>query len=421
MIDDDEKTISHNDNFIDKHIKNRIVLHDWQQRAIRYFFKNNKAIFECPTGVGKTQLAIEIINKIWKEKDVRVLVVVPKNVILETGWYKELYNNGISIKDIGVFYRSIKEIGKITLTNIQNVCNIPLEMFDVIVADECHNFGSDRLLEVLKHDFMYKIGLSATVNRMDGKHIDIIGCFDYNMFKYSPKQALKEGILNAFDFFNIGVDLDEDTTKEYDELTQQINTMIRVGGSYSRIMSSNTPLKFSLISKMSERTKLVNNYHVKFDVVKAICNIHKEDKIIIFNQYNEQTSNLYWHLLDVGIKTLVVHTGIKKEIRDEALEKFRKDEVNVMLCSRMLDEGYNIPKTDVAVLMANNSTKRQVIQRIGRVLRKKKNKSFIYEIFCRDTIEEQYNKERSLFFEELASNHKNVLYQGDKKLQETIC
>jgi superfamily II DNA or RNA helicase len=32
--------------------------------------------------------------------------------------------------------------------------------------------------------------------------------FDYNVFKYSPKNALDDGILNPFRFSNIGVEMD---------------------------------------------------------------------------------------------------------------------------------------------------------------------------------------------------------------------
>ena len=82
-------------------------LRDWQRRGIDFFFNKSegKAIFECATGVGKTFFAIEIIKRILKENpEYKILIVVPKNVIMETGWYKELYEAGVSIKDIGVYY-----------------------------------------------------------------------------------------------------------------------------------------------------------------------------------------------------------------------------------------------------------------------------------------------------------------------------
>ena len=111
QIEDGSKTISQ---FVLNQNLSFIELYDWQHRAIDYFFSHSyRVIYECATGVGKTFMAIQLIKKIWNiDPDAQVLVVVPKNVILETGWYKELYENGISLKDIGVYYGFAKEYGK---------------------------------------------------------------------------------------------------------------------------------------------------------------------------------------------------------------------------------------------------------------------------------------------------------------------
>jgi len=60
----------------------------------------------------------------------------------------------------------------------------------------------------------------------------------------------------------------------------------------------------------------------------------------------------------------------------------------------MFDEGYNLPALDVAIIFSGDSTKRQIIQRIGRVLRKKEQKSSIYQVYVVDTFEELYAKKR---------------------------
>jgi hypothetical protein len=125
-----------------------VNLFDWQVRAIEYFFKHDcNAIYEAGTGVGKTFCAIMIIKKIWKiDPNVRVLIVVPKNVILETGWYKELYEAGVSLKDIGVYYGAIKEYAKVTITNMQSLSKIALGLFQCVIFDEC--FEGNTLLQI---------------------------------------------------------------------------------------------------------------------------------------------------------------------------------------------------------------------------------------------------------------------------------
>jgi len=386
-------------------------LYDWQKRAIDFFFEHKKALFEVTTGAGKTFCSISIIKRLFEIKpNAKVLIVVPKNVILESTWYKELYEAGIGLRDIGVYYGAIKEYGKVTITNMQNLHKIALDVFDFAIFDEVHNYGTARLLPYLEHPYPYKLGLSATVERSDNAHWELIRIFEYNVFKYSPQQALNEGILNPFDFYNIGVEMDDISTERYDTLTGDINLLLQMGGGFNKIMRSTTGIKYRMLSKMNERKQLTNNYPRKFDVVKAICEKHKEDKILVFSQYNEQTNNMYWHLLDVGIRARVMHSGIRKEKRDQDLIDFKNDKFNVLLTSKVLDEGYNLPSIDTAIITAGDSTAKQTIQRLGRVLRRKKKKSSLYQVYCLDTIEEEQSINRSRLFKELCSEYDSYKY-----------
>ena len=409
-INDDSEVLSQ---FAVEENTKSMSLHDWQREAINFFFKHNKAIFTVSTGAGKTFCAIEIIKKIWNiDPESRVLIVVPKNVILETGWYKELYDAGISLRDIGVYYGAAKEICKITITNMQSIHRLPMEEFEVCIFDEVHNYCTKRLFPTLAHPFKYKLGLSATTERMDDAHWQLYEIFDYNLYNYTPTEALQDGILNPFIFFNISVDLDLVSREIYDQLTTEINTIMQTGGGFQTIMKSNSPLKNKMLSKMNERKDLVNNYPKKFEVVKTICQKHEKDKIIVFNEYNKTTSKTYWYLLEIGMKACVIHSDIPHAKREENLKNFKLDKYNVLLVSKVLDEGYNLPKIDTAIISAGNSTSRQTIQRMGRVLRKKDKHSTLYQIYCSGTVEEDYAIERAKLFKQLASEYYD--YTGDE-------
>ena len=408
-------------NFTDlESTKNQLQLREWQREAKDFFNKHNGiSLFEVVTGGGKTYITVDIIKeKLLQHPDMKVLVVVPKNVILETGWYKELSDFGIPIQDIGVYYGSVKEYSKITLTNIQSVSKIPLDVFDMIIADEVHNMATERLLKILEHPFKYKLGLTATLKRIDNKHYDILKLFNYNMYEYKPTQAMEDGVLNPFIFYNISVDLDYQTRETYNELTQGINSVYKIAGSYNIIMKSNDKIKYKLLSLLNERKQLVNNYFDKFEVARQIINQNKDKKIIVFNQFNDQTSKLYWHLLDDNINCRVMHSGIEKTKRENTLIDFKNDKFNVLLTSKVLDEGYNLPKLDVAIIMAGDSTDKQTIQRMGRVLRKKENvTSKLYQIFCSDTIEENNSIERSKIFKSLSTDYKDITYEKNKIME----
>lgn len=407
--------------FASENNKKLAYLYDWQNRGMDYFFANKKAIFEVATGAGKTRFTIEIILKILKEEpDSKIIVVVPKNVILETGWYKELYNAGIPLNKIGVFYGSLKEPSQITLTNMQNLDKLGdiLKKTDVLVLDEVHNYCTKRLFPYMELPIKYKIGLSATVERMDEGHKKLLEIFNHNVFEYSAKEALNDGILNPFIFVDIGVEMDPETYFVYKDLTEQINAVMTSGGGFSKIMRSDSALKFKMLSLMTERKQLVNNYKRKFDIVQKICLKHKDDKILVFSQFNEQTNKYYWSLLDLGLSPKIIHSGIKKEQRDQTLIDFKLNKFNILLTSKVLDEGYSLSSIDVGIITAGDSTEKQTIQRMGRILRKKDKLSSLYQIYCLDTIEQQYAEERGKLFKELASDYKEMYYRLNDELMD---
>ena len=395
-----------------------VELHDWQRRAIEYFFlHDNKILLEVTTGAGKTYCAIEILKEILKiEPDLKCLIVCPKNVIMETSWYKELYDAGFSLPDIGIYYGMGKEYSKITITNMQSIDKVALEVFDMIILDEVHNYCTKRLFPYVEHPFKYKLGLSATIERMDSAHWQLMKAFNYNIFKYSPQQAIKEGILNPFNFYNIGVEMDSDTYEDYLQQTEELNRIMLMGGGFGKIMRANSGLKMKMLSLMNKRKQLVNNYVRKFDVARIICKKHKGDKTLIFNQYNSQTSKLYWHLLEEGLKARIVHSDINKQEREQTLIDFRKDKFNILLASKVLDEGFNLPSISCAIIMAGDSSAKQTIQRMGRVLRKKEKESVLYQVYCKGTIEEEQAIERAKLFKQLASHYKDYNYAINKEL-----
>jgi len=385
----------------------KLPLRKWQEEATKYFFEHEgNAIFQSATGVGKTFFAIKLVEKIWeKEPNARVLVVVPKNVILEQGWYKEFKDAGVSIRDIGVYYSGMKEYGrKVTLTNMQNLDRIALHLFDILIADECHNYTTPRLLPLLSHSFKYRIGLSATVERLDGREENLLEIFDGNIFKYGVKEALSDGVLNPFIYKAISIEIDDITKLYYENYSQKINAYLKAFGGLKRIVASNSPVKNALLSLMNKRKDLVNNYSRKFIAVRDILKSHKNQKIIIFNQYNDTTNKLYWELLELDFRVGIIHSGIESGKRNKTLKSISNDEIDIIVTSKVLDEGYNLPRLDVAIIMASDSSDKQKIQRLGRVIRKKETDSYIYYLYCEGTIEENFSEKSKEIYEDLSKD-----------------
>lgn len=387
-------------------------LHQWQQEAIEFYYQNNnKALYQVVTGAGKTFFAITLLKQIQeKDPDTKWLIVVPKNVILETGWYTELKSAGIPLYDIGMFYGEYKELAKITLTNMQNLDRLPMELFDGIIFDEIHNYGSERLIKYVNTEFKHKIGLSATIKRLDKRDMLITKAFDYNTFRYAAKEAMDDGILNKFDFCNVRIYMDNEDYQTYEQLDTEIKQISLAAGGIEKAIKKGGESAKAILGKINQRKQLVNNYKHKAEVIKKIITNHPDDKIIVFNQYNDQTNRLYWQLLDIDVHAKVFHSGIDKKKRFEILNEFKHGKIKVLLTTKVLDEGYNLKDIDVGVIMAGESSDKQTVQRLGRILRKSMKKSKLYQMYCVNTIEEKHSNKRSKSFKQLCDQYEVFRY-----------
>lgn len=385
-------------------------LRTWQKDAFEHFNKSKVMMAEVCTGAGKTFFAVSVMKEILKKNpDYRILIVVPKLVILN-GWLKELYPF-FDITDIAYFNGEMKEYSKITLTTTASLSNIVLDLFDVIIADEAHNFYSKRLLGILALEhWKYKLALSATLYSKNFNHLKLEKLFNFNKYKYGIKEALDDGVLNKFEWYNHEVELDDITKAEYTNLAVDIKqTLGSCGGFDGYIRLPQTDPRRAKLNKLFDlRNKLIFNYENKFNSLIEICKENINRKIIIFNQYNLIGTKILSTLRTLGIDARIVNSQIDEREKQKRIKDYNDDKFNVLITTKMFDEGYNLPSIDTAIIFSGDSTARQTTQRVGRVLRLKDYNSKIYQIYCKDTFESKSADSRTEMFKPLAEKFGKV-------------
>jgi len=72
------------------------------------------------------------------------------------------------------------------------------------------------------------------------------------------------------------------------------------------------------------------------------------------------------------------------------LRQFEDGDIRILVTCKTLDEGLNIAKTDVGIVVSSTGSRRQRVQRLGRVLRKKSSErsAYFYYLYVNDTTEE---------------------------------
>lgn len=106
------------------------------------------------------------------------------------------------------------------------------------------------------------------------------------------------------------------------------------------------------------------------------------DKIFEFLQDND---------FDVGI----YHTNMDLNERINFLREYRNGTIKTLVTCKALDEGLDVPNTNVGVIVASTSSIRQHIQRMGRILRRAPGKkvSEIYTIYTKGIEDDIFGEE----------------------------
>jgi len=156
--------------------------------------------------------------------------------------------------------------------------------------------------------------------------------------------------------------------------------------------------------------------------------IKKDVKVIVFNQYRDNASDIVKVLnLIKGVKAQLFvgqvkkgETGLSQKEQKQILDKFSAGEFNVLVATSVGEEGLDIPKVDLVVFYEPIPSAIRHIQRRGRTGRLEKGRVII--LMAKDTRDEGYrwsahHKEKRMY-RNLASLKKKISVMLSKPQQK---
>jgi superfamily II DNA or RNA helicase len=365
---------------------------EWQEKAVKAFNDNQcKGIMQAATGTGKTRVAVTIMNEL-REK---TLIIVP-TINLSKQWKGELMKFGVPKEKIGFVSSGIREVKPVTISVINSIRNREVKGFDLLVVDEVHRIGAPqslRFLERNKHNFKHFLGLTPILKRLDDQHKIVEEIFGGVVYDYGYTDAVEDEVVCQYHLVNCGVELGDFNRVEYNRLSVEIGSLLSEFGdlptALKKIHNSRARILFS---KIQERKKLVYNCWEKLERAVGVVLENRFRRVIVFCEVIDMAERLKEELEKREVNCGVYHSQNNLQ---EMLDAFGSNAFNVLLCVKSLDEGYNVPDIDVGIVVNGNSTKRQAIQRLGRILRKKEGTATLYQLYCMNTMEEKYLRTRS--------------------------
>ncbi|MFD0824439.1 DEAD/DEAH box helicase family protein [Neobacillus sp. M.A.Huq-85] len=388
-------------NEISPYIPPVIKIREYQQEAIRNWFRNNcQGLLEMATGTGKTITALSATAKLWEvTKRLGVVIVCPYTHLVDQ-WVKDIkwfgmspivayqskwlwednLQSEISAFESGIInhFCLITTVATFTSKTMQNILQT-LNSEVLFIADEAHHLGAKKNRECLVSAIPYRLALSATPNRWHDEEgtDELIEYFGNSIvFKYGLDKAIGEFLTEYYYYPHI-VYLDEDESEYYFEITKKIARM----SAFNDSIDENE----SLQSLMIERSRIISRARNKLSVLKEIMKSQTDSKFNIVycgdskidgEKQIDSVTKMLGNELDMDVHTFTSRET--KEERKELLERFESGELQALVAIKCLDEGVDVPATQTAYILASSTNPREFIQRRGRVLRKHKNKQYSY-------------------------------------------
>ncbi len=236
------------------------------------------------------------------------------------------------------------------------------------LTHNCHHVPAKTFKEVLfKLSSPYRLALSATPTRSDSnEHLIFLSCGPI-VYEITYRDLISYNLVVPIRHYRIHVRLSDSEREEYER--------------------AESVLKKKMIALRASE---------KIDVVYRIASLEHElgSKILVFTQYIQQAEEIFSRLRE-SMRDVALITSETQD-RDAIFREFSRGSIRVLVTTTVLDEGIDVPDADVAIIASGTGSRRQMIQRIGRVIRWQANKreSRVYEIVAKNTIEDALSRSR---------------------------
>ena len=334
-------------------------------------------LIELPTGFGKSKLALDILKKHIETINQKVLIVVPRLVLIDT-WKEEFEKWGMR-----TYLLSVEFVTYVSLPKVAG-------NWDMVIFDECHHL-SERCREALESfKITRSILLSATVK--NSVKWELKGTFQ-NLFSYkiNMKEAIDNEVLPDPRVFLIPLSLETEIPTEsiwknpkgktpalevswadrwaaIRQKTQKVRIYCTEWQYYTDMSTQvdwyknkymrtrNEAFKHRWLRLAGDRLKWLSDK--KVDLVSRILWLIRGHRTLTFCNSIEQTEELGSYCINS-----------KNKESANILKAFNEGRIDHITACNMLNEGMNLVNCQVGIYNNLNSSEVIVKQRLGRILR----------------------------------------------------
>ena len=374
------------------------------QREALSAWRDNRGqgLVVLPTGAGKT--LVGLLAMAWAGRD--ALIVAPTLDLMHQ-WYA-LLRAAFPGRELGLLGGGYREILPLTVATYDSASRLSEQLgnrYGLLVFDEVHHLPSEFYRVIAELSLApYRLGLSATPERADGRHRELDELVGPVVYRREPHD-LTGDVLAPFQVRRVPVTLSAAERTAYQQALDTRDAFLRdqriglgslQGWNRFVMASARSPEGRRAMQAHREARRIAHATPAKLRALAAILASHGDERIIVFTEDNLTAYEISRRFL---LPCMTHQTRVKE--RQHILEGFRDGVYRALVTSRVLNEGVDMPDAAVGVILSGSGSSREFIQRLGRLLRRREGKrALLYEVVARETREERVAARRREGFNE---------------------
>jgi superfamily II DNA or RNA helicase len=345
--------------------------HLWehQKEAIETALSARRCMIQLPTGSGKT-VTMATFLKMFPAA--RVVVVSPSESITRNN--KDTIE-AVTGEEVGCVYGGKKVYRRITSATQQSIYNKILEDPDafndisILIFDECHTVGYTKTFWTINRAFMntaYRIGLSGTAWREYGDNLAMEGYIGPLIYDVKAETLQKKGILVNFDY--LAIPIKDDPYHQYPKFDKK---------NFRYKTNSGKPERLDVYKRMIINNDERNNAIVKLAKEYYNRGLPYGPGLIIAESldHSQYLYNQLCSFMEEGTEVEYVKGGGRKNHKIDVINRLRSAELSFVVCTKVFNVGVDFPAVGFLINAGGGNATSNLIQKLGRIVRKFKNKT----------------------------------------------
>ncbi len=378
-----------------------LELRDWQVEAFAgWAAAGCRGVVEAITGAGKTRLAMAAVRVVVDRGGVALVLVPTLELLGQWAHTLRAHAPGARVGQLGGGRTDDFGDHDVVVATPSSAADVPIVPADgqlgLLVADEAHRYGAPTWSRALRDDYPMRLALTATYERGDDGVVEVLGpYFGGVVTDYGYARAAADGVIAPFAIALVGTRLDDHEQATYDAADQGARRARRVLVAEHRLPRHPRDTLRAAVELLGEAdagtrrgddpaVAAARDYLVrlrarrdaaaqaagKLTVAAAIAPHLHDRRTLVFCDTVDQAEQVAAVMTAAGPLAETIHGGLARDRRRIRMAQFRNGRLPVVVAPRVLDEGVDVPDADVAVVLAAFRSRRQMVQRLGRVLRR---------------------------------------------------